>query len=270
MEAYEESGAMHLIDTHTHLYLEDFESDIQEVMARAKQAGVQKFYLPAIDRAHTRAMESLEAKYPKECFLMAGLHPCSVKEDYEEELRVVFEALSKRKFAAIGEVGLDFYWDKTFVSEQYKALETQINWALQYQLPLVLHTRNATAETLQVIASHKGKGLKGIFHCFSGTLEQARQIIDQNFLLGIGGVVTFKNSGLGEIVREIPLEYQVLETDAPYLAPVPFRGKRNESSYLTYIAARVAEIKNVDVRQVAQATTRNAEALFARAGQAPL
>ncbi len=253
---------MNLIDSHTHLYLDDFSSDLEEVIQRAEKVGVRKFYMPAIDYSHSEALLRLEAQFPGKCVAMAGLHPCSVKENFEEELQVIGQMLSRRKFAAIGEAGLDLYWDQTFVGQQYESLERQIGWALQYGLPLVLHTRNAIRETIEVIASHKGKGLKGIFHCFTGTVEEARQIIGLDFLLGIGGVVTFKNSGLGEVLKDIPLEAMVLETDSPYLAPVPFRGKRNESSYLPYIARKVAEIKNIAAEEVAEMTTRNAEALF--------
>ena len=170
--------------------------------------------------------------------------------------------MTERKFAAIGETGLDFYWDKTFVKEQYESLTIQAGWALQYNIPLVLHTRNAMQETIDVIKTYNGQGLKGIFHCFGGTLQNAKDIIAQNFYLGIGGVVTYKNSGLAEIIKDIDLKYIVLETDAPYLTPVPYRGKRNESSYLTYIAQKIAEIKNISVEEVAEQTTRNAKEIF--------
>jgi TatD DNase family protein len=193
---------------------------------------------------------------------MAGLHPCSVKENYRKELAAVEKLLAERKFAAIGETGLDLYWDKTFINEQYESLQIQAGWALQYKIPLVLHTREAMQQTIDIIASYKGKGLAGIFHCFSGSLQNAKDIIDLDFSLGIGGVVTYKNSGLAEIVKEIDLESIVLETDAPYLTPVPFRGKRNESSYLKYVAQKIADVKNISVEEVAERTTENAKRIF--------
>ncbi len=256
---------MRLIDTHTHLYLEDFSADIEEVMQRAKDEGIEKFYLPAIDSTETQNMLNLETRFPGKCFPMIGLHPCSVKENYKEELYKIDTMLRERSFAAIGESGLDFYWDKTFTKEQYESLHTQAEWALQYNLPLVLHTRNAMQETIDVIKTYEGKGLRGIFHCFGGTLEQAEQIIEQNFLLGIGGVVTYKNAGLAEIIKDVDLKHIVLETDAPYLTPVPFRGKRNESSYLVYIAQKLALVKNASVEEVATQTTKNAEQIFSQA-----
>ena len=255
---------MKMIDTHTHLYVKEFSDDLIDVIKRAENEGVQKFYLPAIDSSEINAMFSLENQFPGKCIAMAGLHPCSVKEIFREELAIVEKLLSERKFAAIGETGLDFYWDKTFTKEQYESLQIQAEWALQYQIPLVLHTRDAMQETIDVIAYYKGKGLKGIFHCFSGTLQNAKDIIDLGFLLGIGGVITYKNSGLAEIIKEIDLDYIVLETDAPYLTPVPFRGKRNESSYLKYIAQKIADIKNIFVEEVAEQTTKNAVKIFGK------
>jgi TatD DNase family protein len=253
---------MKMIDTHTHLYVEEFQKDIADVIDRAEKESVTKFFLPAIDSAETNSMLELERKFPGKCFTMAGLHPCSVKENYKDELNKVEHLLMQRKFAAIGETGLDFYWDKTFIKEQYESLQIQAEWALQYKIPLVLHTRNAMQKTINVIRSYKGKGLTGIFHCFGGTQQNARDIIDQNFFLGIGGVVTYKNSGLAEILKDIDLNHIVLETDAPYLTPVPFRGKRNESSYLKYIAQKIAEIKNISIEEVAEQTTKNAEKIF--------
>ena len=253
---------MKLIDTHTHLYSKEFSNDIDEVVEHAKNENVTKFFLPAIDSGETAAMFALENKFPGECFPMAGLHPCSVKENYKAELALVEKLLNERKFAAIGEAGLDFYWDKTFIKEQYESLRTQAEWAIVYGLPLVLHTRDAMQETIDLIKEYDGKGLTGIFHCFGGTLENAKDIIAQNFYLGIGGVVTYKNSGLVAIIKDIDLKYIVLETDAPYLAPVPFRGKRNESSYLKYIAQKIADVKNISVQEVAEQTTLNAEKIF--------
>jgi TatD DNase family protein len=251
-----------IIDTHTHLYLGDFAADIDAVIERAGKEGVEKFYLPAIDSTETDNLLALENKYPAKCFAMMGLHPCSVKENYKDELAMVYDWLQKRKFAAIGEIGLDFYWDKTFTTQQYESLHQQIKWALQFELPVVLHTRNATQETIDVIKEYNGRNLHGIFHCFSGTLQNALDIIDMGFYLGIGGVITYKNSGLAEVVKEINLKHIVLETDSPYLTPVPFRGKRNESSYLKYVVAKIAEIKNISIEQVADITTKNAGKAF--------
>lgn len=253
---------MTLIDTHTHLYLNDFEKDINEVIKRANEAGVEKFYLPAIDSSETNALLSLEQAFPEHCFAMAGLHPCSVKAVYKTELEFIHLQLTQRSFAAIGETGLDFYWDKTYTAQQYEALQQQIDWAIEFDLPIVLHTRNATKETIDVIAKNKTDDLRGIFHCFSGTKDEARQIIDCGFFLGIGGVVTYKNSGLAEVISDVDLEHLVLETDAPYLTPVPFRGKRNESSYLKIIAEKIAAVKKVSVEEVAEITTRNAMKIF--------
>ncbi len=251
-----------IIDTHCHLYAKEFEEDLDIVIERAVANGVDKFYLPAIDSETMDIMISLETRYPGKCHAMIGLHPCSVKENYKEELEKVKEMLSKRNFAAIGETGLDFYWDKTFVKEQYFSLEMQAELALAYKLPIVLHTRNAMQETIDVIRNYSARGLKGIFHCFGGSIEEAGQIIDLGFLLGIGGVVTYKSSGLADVLKDVSLDYMVLETDSPYLTPVPFRGKRNESSYLKYVLAKVAEIKNVSADEVARITTRNAAELF--------
>ena len=255
---------MKLIDTHTHLYVDDFTEDIDEVIKRANAEGVEKFYLPAIDSSETSAMLELEKKYPEKVFAMAGLHPCSVKENFKDELENVEELLEEREFAAIGETGLDFYWDTTFSRQQYESLHIHAQWAVQYKKPLVLHTRNAMQETIDVVKEYKGKGLFGVFHCFSGTLENAKDIIDNGFVLGVGGVLTFKNSGLAEVIKDIDLQYLVLETDAPYLAPAPFRGKRNESSYLKYIVEKLAEIKNITTEDAAQQTSKNAEFLFSK------
>jgi TatD DNase family protein len=254
---------MKLIDTHTHLYLKEFSTDINEVIQRAQAEGVEKFYLPAIDNSETPALLELEKKFPGECMAMAGLHPCSVKQNFKEELDKVNGMLKQRRFAAIGETGLDFYWDTSFMKEQYESLHLQAEWALQYNLPLVLHTRNAMQQTIDVIKTYKGKSLRGIFHCFSGTLQHANDIIDVGFFLGIGGVITYKNSGLAEVIKEVDLKHIVLETDAPYLTPVPFRGKRNESSYIKYVVQKIAETKSISIEEVAQQTSENAERIFA-------
>jgi TatD DNase family protein len=255
---------MKLIDTHTHLYVEEFKTDIDEVILRANAEGVEKFYLPAIDSSATSALLELEKKYPNIFFAMAGLHPCSVKDNFRDELIKIEEQLAEREFAAIGETGLDFYWDTSFTKQQYESLHIHAHWAIQYKRPLVLHTRNAMQETIEVVKEYQGKGLYGVFHCFSGTKENAKEIIDAGFLLGIGGVLTFKNSGLAEVIKDVDLQNIVLETDSPYLAPVPFRGKRNESSYLKYIVEKLSEVKNISVEESAQQTSKNAEFLFSK------
>lgn len=253
---------MILIDSHTHLYLADFAADIDEVIGRAIAEGVEKFYLPSIDSNETENIFALEQKFPGKCFVMMGLHPCSVKKNYKEELELVYEWLQKRTFAAVGEIGLDFYWDKTFTDQQYESFHQQVEWALQFDVPVVLHTRNAVQESIDVIKEYHGKNLHGIFHCFSGTLQNALDIIDTGFYLGIGGVITYKNARLAEVIKEIDLEHIVLETDAPYLTPVPFRGKRNESSYLKYVVQKIAEVKNISIEEVAEITTKNATDIF--------
>ncbi len=253
-----------IIDTHTHLYLNDFAEDIDEVIKRAVKEGVEKFYLPAIDSTETANLLALEKKYPDKCFAMAGLHPCSVKENYKEELDMVHISLKERKFAAIGEIGLDFYWDTTFTQEQYEAFRQQIKWALEFNLPIVIHSRNAMQQCIDVVKAYKEKNLRGIFHCFSGTLQNALEIIETGFYLGVGGVITYKNSGLADVIKEIDLKHIVLETDAPYLTPVPFRGKRNESSYLKYVVQKIADVKNISAEEVAEVTTGNAENIFGK------
>ena len=253
---------MILIDTHTHLYLREFENDLDNVIQNARNVGVAKFYLPSIDSGHHEEMFRLEAFHPGEFFPMMGLHPCSVKENFLGELEIVENFLSQRKFSAIGEIGLDFYWEVTYKEQQYEAFNKQMDWALQYSLPIVIHTRNAMQETIEAVRPYAAKGLSGIFHCFGDSAETARQIIDMNFYLGIGGVVTYKKANLEDSLKDIPLERMVLETDAPYLTPVPYRGKRNESSYLLLIAQRLADIKNVVVEEVAAITTTNAKKIF--------
>ena len=250
-----------LIDSHCHLYVEAFDSDRVEVMKRAMDSGIGKFYLPAIDSGTTKAMLQMEAAYPGICYCMAGLHPCSVNEKAEEELALVFDMVSRRKFAAIGEIGLDFYWDKKFMDAQFDAFHRQILLAIDYKLPIVIHTREAMRETIDVVRQYKGR-VRGIFHCFGGSRNDAEAIMELGFLLGIGGVVTYKNAGLAEVIKDISLEHLVLETDAPYLTPVPFRGKRNESSYLKLVQEKIAAIKQVDPEEVASITTANALNLF--------
>ena len=253
---------MIIIDTHSHLYLEEFKADLEAVIGRAQNYGVAKFYLPAIDSQVITDMLALEQKYPGVCIPMMGLHPCSVKENYREELAIAEEWLQKRPFVAIGEIGLDFYWDKTFVQQQYAAFAVQMQWALDRSMPIVIHTRNAMQETIDAVKPYATKGLRGIFHCFNGEKGSATQITDMGFYLGIGGVITYKNAGLAEVLENISLEQMVLETDSPYLAPVPFRGKRNESGYLQYIITKLAEVKKMPVEEVAAITTANAQKIF--------
>lgn len=252
---------MEIIDTHTHLYLEEFQSDIEDVIARAKSEGVSRFYLPNVDSSSIADLLKLEEKHP-ECIAMMGLHPCYVKENVADELKLVEEWLDKRPFAAVGEIGLDYYWDKTFIAEQKDAFRQQINWASELTLPIVIHSRDSMQDCIDIVRDHQNGKLRGIFHCFGGTVEEAKQIIDLGFLMGIGGVVTYKKSGLSEILSSIPLAHLVLETDAPYLTPVPFRGKRNEPSYLKYIVAKMAEALNISAEEVARQTTLNAQKLF--------
>lgn len=251
-----------IIDTHCHLYLQEFDIDRNAVIERAKQANVKQFYLPAIDSTHTKAMFKMENEYPEICFSMMGLHPCSVKEDVEKELSMVYMWLQKRKFVAMGEIGLDFYWDTTFKEQQIIAFEQQMEWALEFNLPIVIHTREAMQQTIDCVKPFANKGLRGIFHCFSGSLEQANQIIDMQFLLGIGGVVTYKNAGLAEVIKQIDLKHIVVETDAPYLTPVPYRGKRNESAYLSFIIDKIAEVKEISKEEISTITSNNALQIF--------
>jgi TatD DNase family protein len=253
---------MYLVDTHCHLYSEEFELDQEAVLQRAFSEGINKFYLPAIDSSAIPAMLALEKKFPGKCMAMMGLHPCYVKENFQQELIVVKDWLSNRNFSAVGEIGLDYYWDKTFAAEQVIAFRNQIEWSIEYKLPIVIHTRNAMQETIEIVKEYVPEGVRGIFHCFSGSFENAIDIIDAGFYLGIGGVLTYKNAGLVNVLSKIDLQHLVLETDAPYLSPVPFRGKRNESSYLKYVVEKLAEIKNCSVETVAKVTTENAEKIF--------
>lgn len=256
-----------MIETHTHLYAEQFDEDRTEAMQRAFDAGVTEMYLPAIDSKTHKAMLDLEAAYPDRVFSMMGLHPCSVKENYEEELAIVKSHLDARAFCAIGEIGIDLHWDKTTFEIQRKAFKQQIAWAKELNVPIIIHSRNSTEEVIEVLKEEKDERLCGIFHCFGGTVEEGRRIIELGFYLGIGGVVTFKNAGLDKTVAELPLESLVLETDAPYLSPVPYRGKRNETSYLRLIAEKIAAIKGVEFAEVEELTTRNAKNIFGRNNQ---
>ncbi len=250
------------IDTHTHLYSEEFKEDRTDIIVKAINNGIDKFYLPNIDSQSIDGMLALEKQFPNVCLPMIGLHPCSVKENYQEELAIVKQWIDKRRFEAIGEIGLDLYWDKTFSKEQEFAFKQQIEWALEFNYTIVIHCRNAFDEIYAILKSYK-RLPKAIFHCFSGNTEQAQQIIALgNFKLGIGGVVTFKNSGLDKVVEAIDLKHLVLETDAPYLAPNPYRGKRNESTYIPLIAQKIAEIKQCNINEVALITTKNAIEIF--------
>ena len=250
-----------LIDTHTHLYDERLINDEGQIQ-RAIDAGVTRMYMPNCDSNTIAGMLQLADKWEANCMPMMGLHPCYVKEHYKEELAIVAEWLGKRKFYAVGEIGLDYYWDLTFKAQQIEALETQIDMALKYELPIVIHSRESTADCIDIVRRKQNGKLKGIFHCFGGSMEEAKQIVELGLYLGIGGVVTYKNTNLPEILAEIGLDYVVLETDAPYLAPVPYRGKRNESSYIPVIAQKIADIKNIALAEVASVTTRNARAVF--------
>jgi len=248
-----------IIDTHCHLYLEEFEADLPEVMLRAEQEGVTRIYLPSLDSTHLQAMWDLENRYPGKCISMIGIHPCYVKGNYEAELGIMKKALNDRSFAAVGEIGLDYYWSREFDNYQMIAFIEQVKIAKQNGLPVVIHSRNSMDETIKVLQEHQPKG---IFHCFSGNLQNARDIIECGMVLGIGGVVTYKNAGLDKVIADVPLDKIVLETDAPYLTPVPFRGKRNESSYLKYVVARIAAVKNISEEEVAAVTTANAIKIF--------
>ena len=252
-----------MIDTHTHLYSDQFDEDRNEVIQRAIEKGVTKFFLPAIDSAYHEKMLTLEAEYPGKIFAMMGLHPCDVKpETWEKELEIVRNYLNQRDFCAIGEIGIDLYWDKSTLDIQIKAFEKQIEWAIEKDVPIVIHTRESFDEVFEVLERKKHPKLRGIFHCFSGTLEQAKHAIDLGFILGIGGVVTFKNGKINQFLHEIPLDKIVLETDSPYLAPVPFRGKRNESSYIELVAGKLVDIYGVEFTEIDKITTENAENLF--------
>lgn len=253
---------MILIDTHSHIYLDDFDPDLPDLVERADKVGIIKILMPAIDSGTHMKMLETEQRFTQVCASMMGLHPCSVRENYAAELEIAEGYLGKRKFVAIGETGLDFYWDLTFKEQQYEAFQRQIEWALQYDIPVVIHSRNSTDECIDMVFKNQHGKLKGVFHCFSGSLEQARRIIDLGFYLGIGGVVTFKNAGLDKVMKDIDLEHIVLETDAPYLAPVPFRGKRNEPAYISFVVQKLAEIKGTNHEEIAAITTLNAQKLF--------
>ena len=251
-----------ITDTHTHLYSEQFNEDRQAMIQRAKDAGVSRFFIPAIDSSYTESMLTLEKENPDDVFLMMGLHPTSVKENYLEELAHVKEWIDQRGFYAIGEIGIDLYWDKSFLQQQQQAFRAQIKWAKEKKLPIAIHCRDAFDEIFEVLESEKGDDLRGIFHCFTGTLEQAEQAISYNMKLGIGGVATFKNGKIDKFLHEIDLKHIVLETDAPYLAPKPFRGKRNESAYITNVIDKLVDIYNISYEEITKVTTQNSKEVF--------
>lgn len=251
-----------LIDTHSHIYSEDFSNDLEEVIQRAFENDVRKIVLPNIDSSSVKKMLDLADRYPQICYPLIGLHPTSVNEDYEEELELIEFWIGKRKFYGIGEVGIDLYWDKTFIAEQTDAFRRQIILAKKYELPVVVHVRESFDEVYAVLQDEKDERLKGVFHSFTGTPEQAELITDLGFKLGINGIITFKNNGLDQLISKIDPGHILLETDSPYLTPVPFRGKRNESSYLVYVAQKVAEIYQLPVAEITRITANNAEKLF--------
>ncbi len=253
---------MILTDTHTHLYSEEFENDQIEMIQRAIDTGVSRFFVPSIDSTYTQKMYDLETQFPENIFLMMGLHPCYVKENYLEELAHMETELAKRKFYAVGEIGIDLFWDKSFLKQQQHAFQHQIQLAKKNKLAINIHCRDAFDEVFEVLESEKASDLFGIFHCFTGNFSQAQRAIDLNMKLGIGGVVTFKNGKVDQFLREIDLKHVVLETDSPYLAPVPYRGKRNESSYTVLVAQKLAEIYNLPVDEIARITTENSKAVF--------
>lgn len=253
---------MILTDTHAHLYAEQFDGDADAMMKRALERGVQRFFLPAIDSSTTERMLEFESKYSSFCHAMIGIHPTSVKADNAYELEHVANWLERREFVAIGEIGIDLYWDKSFLQEQQDVFKIQVEWAKERGLPVAIHVRDSFDETFEVLEDLKGPELKGVFHCFSGTLEQAQKALEYNMMLGIGGVVTFKNGKIDKFLDQIPLKHIVLETDSPYLAPTPYRGKRNESAYLWEVAAKMATIHQCGLDEIAEITTKNSIELF--------
>ena len=254
---------MKIIDTHTHLYLKQFKDDIDTVIQRSIDKGINKFIFPAIDSTHFDDMHDLKNKYPGSIYLMSGLHPVDVKENFKEELEFVVNSLKSHSYVAIGEIGIDLYWDKTYLKQQQEAFEFQIRLAIKNDLPIVIHCREAFDEIFEILDKENCDKLRGVFHCFTGTLEQANRAIQLGFKLGIGGVVTFKNGGIDKFLNRIDLNHIVVETDSPYLAPVPYRGKRNESSYITYVIDKLSEIYGLPIKKIASVTTKNAEKVFA-------
>ena len=253
---------MIITDTHTHLYSEAFDNDRDEMISRAIAAGVTRFFVPAIDSTYSESMYTLERKYPTHVFLMMGVHPTHIKDNYKEELDHVKQVLETRKFVAIGEIGIDLYWDKSTLKKQQEAFQIQIHLAKRYKLPIVIHCRDAFDEVFEILEEEKSEDLFGIFHCFTGTLEQAHSAISYNMKLGIGGVVTFKNGKIDQFLSQIDLTHIVLETDAPYLAPVPYRGKRNESLYIVEVLEKLSSIYGLSPKNIAEITTKNSKDIF--------
>lgn len=252
-----------MIDTHSHIYSEDFDADRAETVQRAKEAGVKHIILPNCDSGTLPQMLALEAEYSDYCAAAIGVHPTSIKENYRDELAIVKLELERRKWIAVGEIGIDLYWDKTFLAEQIIAFQQQIDWALEYNLPVIIHVRDSFRETMNALAPYKNSGLKGVFHSFTGSFDEAREILNfSGFFFGINGIVTFKNSGLATVIEKIDLTHILLETDSPYLTPAPHRGKRNESAYLPLVANKLAEIYNCSLQQIDEQTTANAKSLF--------
>jgi len=251
-----------LIDTHTHLYLEQFRDDIDDVISRAKAVGVEKFYLPSINSKYNKSMHDLEKKYPDDVFCMIGLHPCYVDDNFDLEIDFVKKQIEKHDYKAIGEIGIDLFHEKKYLDKQVDAFEEQIKLAIDYDLPIVIHSRDSFDEIFEVLEKFKCEKLRGIFHCFTGNIDQAHRIIDLNFHLGIGGVLTFKNGKISEFLNEIPINKIVLETDSPYLAPSPHRGSRNESSYLKIIADKLAKVYNLEIDEISNITQQNSIEIF--------
>lgn len=251
-----------LIDTHAHIYSKQFAEDVDAVIARSKQAGLSKIFMPNIDSESIESMFAVEDRYKGYCYSMMGLHPCSVKDDFEKELEIVKTWLSRRRFSAVGEIGTDLYWDKSRFEQQKEAFNFQLDLAVMHNLPVVIHCRESIDETIRLVEKKQDGGLKGVFHCFTGSIEQATRIIELGFFIGIGGVATFKNGGLIEVIQKVDLDSVLLETDSPYLAPVPHRGKRNEPAYVRQVSSKIAEIKGVAEDEVAAQTTANALKLY--------
>jgi len=250
------------IDTHAHLYSEQFNDDQNDMVQRAIDANVQKMFLPNIDSTTIPAMHQLCEKFPNHCYPMMGLHPCSVKGDYKKELEIVKKQIDEQKYFGVGETGIDLYWDTTFKVEQIEAFKFQINLAKENNLPIIIHSRESLDMTIQIIEESQDGNLRGVFHCFNGSIAQSKKIVDLNFMMGLGGVITFKNANLDEMIKELPCEKIILETDAPYLSPVPYRGKRNESAYIPLVAEKLSEIRNEVVGSIMSYTTENASKLF--------
>ncbi|MEO9476389.1 MAG: TatD family hydrolase [Cyclobacteriaceae bacterium] len=255
---------MRLIDSHAHIYSEEFDKDLSEVIERSKEAGIEKIYMPNVDHESIDRMMSVADKYPGYCIPMMGLHPCSVKKGFEKDLYEVEEWLDRGGFCAVGEIGTDLYWDKTLFEEQKEAFNIQCELAVKHDLPVAIHCRESIDQTIELVRPFADLNLTGVFHCFTGTIEQAKQIVEMGFYLGLGGVTTFKNGGMEPVIKEIDLSQVLLETDSPYLAPVPYRGKRNEPAYVENVALKIANILEQDVEEIAEITTQNSLALFSK------